>query len=138
MGFVGQPSHRLSGDQSDLLARQTELLRDVHRALEQLLAEVRLLARLTQGNAGDRALLTLRAAARRLGVDRGTTLANMIADREIRTVRLKGKLRIPASEIERICREGTTRRATSPRLTPLPQPQERSRSPGAAIRALKL
>ena len=46
-------------------------------------------------------LLSLRQAARRLGVDRNTTLAKLIRTGQLRGVEAGGRLRIPASEIER-------------------------------------
>src|ERR1700687_2249859 len=52
-------------------------------------------------------LLSKRAAARRLGVDRGTTLQTLIDRGELRTVSVAGRVRIPASEIERF-EEGPT------------------------------
>lgn len=47
-------------------------------------------------------LLSLREAARRLGVDRNTTLAKLIRTGQLRPVETSGRLRIPAAEIERI------------------------------------
>ncbi|EPX60234.1 hypothetical protein D187_002320 [Cystobacter fuscus DSM 2262] len=51
-------------------------------------------------------LLSKKEAARRLGVDRATTLAQFIALGRIKTVDVNGHQRIPVSEIERILSEG--------------------------------
>jgi excisionase family DNA binding protein len=53
-------------------------------------------------------LLSLRKAAKLLGVCRNTTLALMIQDRRIKTVMVAGQRRIPLAEVERIEREGAT------------------------------
>jgi len=70
-------------------------------------------------------LLSMREAARRLGVDRNTTLREMIDAGHIRAVPFQGGLRIPASEIERVCTEG---------LTPARRPQ-RQRTTSSPVRA---
>ncbi|HZH16126.1 MAG TPA: helix-turn-helix domain-containing protein [Archangium sp.] len=49
----------------------------------------------------DAHLLSLREAARRLGMDRKTTLMKLICTGQLRGVETGGRLRIPASEIER-------------------------------------
>jgi excisionase family DNA binding protein len=51
-------------------------------------------------------LYTLRDSARLLNVSE-RTLQRMAADGELRVVRLRGAVRIPALEIERLCREGS-------------------------------
>ena len=86
-------------------------------------------------------LLSKKEAARRLGVDRATTLAQFIASGRIKTVDVNGHQRIPVSEIERILSEGVP--ATEPQpsksrrapRTATPRPSE---SPGAEIRKLKV
>jgi len=50
--------------------------------------------------------LTHREAARRLGVDRATTLCELIAAGQIRTVPVGNHARIPIAEIERIAKFG--------------------------------
>jgi excisionase family DNA binding protein len=59
----------------------------------------------------DARLLSAREAARRLGVSRGKTIAALIDSGRLRTVTVNGRVRIPASEVERLAREGfdTTR-----------------------------
>jgi hypothetical protein len=47
------------------------------------------------------ALFSLRKAAAALGIDRGSTLADLIAAKKIRTVTVKGAMRIPISEVRR-------------------------------------
>ena len=60
-------------------------------------------------------LLSLRAAARLLGVDRGATLHRWISAGAIRTVSVEDRLRIPMSEVQRIEREGISLRPPAPR-----------------------
>lgn len=84
-----------------------EAIAEVNRRLEQLTAEVaRLRSDLRPRRAGQ-PLLSLREAARRLGVSRNSTLQDLIRDRRIRTTRVNGRVRIPATEIERLIREST-------------------------------
>jgi len=52
-------------------------------------------------------LLSMRQAARRLGISRTRTLPDLIRDRRIRTVTVNGRPKVPAHEVERIEREGT-------------------------------
>lgn len=63
------------------------------------------------------ALLSMRQAAKRLGIGRTDTLPHLIAQRRIRTVTLAGRTKIPLSEIERIEHEGTGTMAPSTRAT---------------------
>ena len=82
-------------------------------------------------------LLSLREAARRLGVDRGTTLAELIEQRRLRVVQVNGRPRIPAVEVERLAQEGFDT-ATAPVKPPKREELVRPAGVGAAIRALKL
>ena len=81
----------------------------------------RLEARLTglasarQSRVGDIRLLSLRAAARLLGVSRCRTLPNLIAERKLKTVTIAGRVKVPRSEIDRIEREGASQVAGSRR-----------------------
>lgn len=52
-------------------------------------------------------LYTVRDAARLLNVS-ARTLERMAADGALRIVRLRGAVRIPMEEIERLCREGAS------------------------------
>jgi excisionase family DNA binding protein len=85
-------------------------------------------------------LLSKKEAARRLGVDRATTLEQLIASGHIKTVPFNGRVRIPLAEVERVLNEGipsmdTVRpKARRPMKTAT---SPRSESPGAAIRNLK-
>ncbi len=79
------------------------LLADVVRRLDALQAEVR---ELRPRRPNPRPLLSLREAARRLGVSRNSTLAGLIHDRRIKTVRVAGRIKVPAVEVERLIREG--------------------------------
>lgn len=59
-------------------------------------------------------LLSLREAARRLGVDRNTTLAKLIRTGQFRTVETSGRIRIPAAEVERFAKTGGTSETPPP------------------------
>lgn len=76
------------------------LLTNMNAKLDALLKERRV---------NTKRLLSLREAARQLGISRDKTLHEMIARKQIKTVQLKGKLKIPASEVERIALSGTPR-----------------------------
>lgn len=124
---------------------------DVAHVMEQVLAALaRIEARLDQ-QARTRPrrsepcrLLSLRAAAKMLGVDRGTTLRELIDAGHVHTVVVHGKTKVPASEVERIEREGTSRRAPPPRpaqkVTQLParRPPPRASDVVQRIAALKV
>lgn len=56
-----------------------------------------------------------REAARQLGVDRTTTLEDIIRAGAIKNVKIGGRIRIPRSESERIAEEGTTTVASAKR-----------------------
>ncbi len=66
-------------------------------------------------------LLSLREAARRLGVDRNTTLAKLIRTGQLRTVETSGRSRIPAAEVERFAKAGGTSE-TPPPIPAAPAP----------------
>ena len=83
-------------------------------------------------------LLSQREAARRLGIDRNTTLVALIQTGQLRTVEANGKRKVPATEVERLAQEGFDSTMPKPRRrAPRPRPAG-SRSPGDGIRALKL
>jgi hypothetical protein len=84
----------------------------------------------------DRRLLSKREAARRLGVDRNATLRDLIDRGEVRTVVFAGRVKIPASEIERI-EQGGDRVVQPARAERVPQ-YPRDTKHGQAIRALKI
>lgn len=71
-------------------------------------------------------LLSRRAAARLLGVDRGSTLESLIRQGRLRLV----AGRIPLAEIERLLADGVPARARRPRSAETPDQAE-------AIRALR-
>ncbi|MFT3916573.1 MAG: hypothetical protein QM704_21585 [Anaeromyxobacteraceae bacterium] len=52
-------------------------------------------------------LLSLRAAAERLGVSRTRTLPLLIQDGRLRVVHVAGRPKVPLAEVERVEREGT-------------------------------
>jgi excisionase family DNA binding protein len=85
-------------------------------------------------------LLSEKEAARRLGVDRATTLEGLIASGDIKTVPFNGRVRIPLAEVERILSEGIpmvdTPRHKIRRPTHASTPKL-SESPGEKIRKLK-
>ncbi len=85
-------------------------------------------------------LLSKKEAARRLGVDRATTLAQIILTGRIKTVDVNGHQRIPVSEIERILSEGVPATEPQPsrsRRAPRIATSRPSESPADAIRKLK-
>src|SRR6266545_8300192 len=93
-----QPANEPRRD--DLLERLVSTLERVERRL----------ARLEAANEPMRAecrLLSMREAARRLGVSRTRTLPDLIRDRRIRTVTVNGRPKVPMEEVERVEREGT-------------------------------
>jgi excisionase family DNA binding protein len=109
--------------------------RTVGEMVSQLRAELRAL--LSLGKRQGKVLLSLREAARRLGVDRNSTLRELIQNGRLRVVSANGKLRVPATEVERLALEG---------FDSSPSPARRFRAartrvegnPGDAIRKLKL
>jgi excisionase family DNA binding protein len=72
-------------------------------------------------------LLSLRQAARRLGVDRNTTLAKLIRTGQLRGVEAGGRLRIPAAEIERFTKPDR-RGEPQPSVPTIPAPVPSSRA----------
>lgn len=87
-------------------------------------------------------LLSKKEAARRLGVDRATTLEQLIASGHIKAVPFNNRVRIPLAEVERILSEGIpsigVKGASLPRARrPKVVTQRPFDSPGDAIRKLK-
>jgi excisionase family DNA binding protein len=76
----------------------------------------------------DAKLLSLREAARRLGVDRNTTLRALIRTGQLRTVNTGGRPRIPAAEVERFAKVDRTGDAPRPVPTSAPTRSRRMRS----------
>lgn len=79
--------------------------------MEQLLAELadlkaRVAALESQKRRTSSRLLSKREAAKRLGIDRGTTLELLIQTKQLRLVRAGKRQRIPEPEVERLVREG--------------------------------
>jgi len=97
-----------------------------------LRAELSTLRKATRRCSSVRRLISKREAARQLGIDRATTLQQLIDRGEIRTVKLAGKIRIPVSEIERVSAPSSSKEQGLSLKT-----QTRSQSAsGHAIRAL--
>jgi hypothetical protein len=87
-----------------------------------------------QRHRSQKALLSLREAARRLGIDRSTTLADLIRNGRIKVVQKNSRPVIPAGEIERIERDGFS---TAPAAKAPPRKRRRELGkPGDAIRGL--
>ncbi len=82
-------------------------LAEVVRRLDELRDEVVALRREGRPRRVGQPLLSLREAARRLGVSRNSTLVDLIRDRRIRTTKVNGRVRVPAAEVERLIREAT-------------------------------
>lgn len=85
----------------------TATLEDVLARLDVLLAEVVALRREARPHKAGQPLLSLREAARRLGISRNSTLVDLISDRRIRTTKIAGRVRIPAAEVERLIHEAS-------------------------------
>lgn len=86
-------------------------------------------------------LLSKKEAARRLGVDRATTLEGLIAAGDIKTVPFNGRVRIPLAEVERILNEGIATnepQGTKAHGFPRRATYVSARSPGDEIRKLKI
>jgi excisionase family DNA binding protein len=115
----------MAGEPQELVAR----LERVEKQLERLAAAVEVLAR--QRNRDDRRLLSIATAAQRLGVSRNTTMRYLIQDRRIRTIKLNGRVRIPASEVERVEAEGFRPVRAGHRARIFPE------APDAAVEAAK-
>jgi hypothetical protein len=114
--------------------------RTVEELAKQLDRVERLLLDLVRERGGARAAnappLSKRAAARRLGIDRGTTLEDLIRERKLQTVpALNGKgVRIPAHEVERLRREGLPSAATpAPSATRRPPARAKKSARGAEL-----
>ncbi len=60
-------------------------------------------------------LLSKREAAKRLGIDRGTTLEYLIETGRLRTVTIVGRVRIPVAELDRLCADFDRASNVSPR-----------------------
>lgn len=91
-------------------------LAKLYGVMEALTAEVQSLraeVRAIRGPAprAPKSLLSLREVAKRLGI-RNESVPDLIADRKLKTVKVNGKPKVPASEVERLAREGfDTRRS---------------------------
>jgi hypothetical protein len=83
-------------------------------------------------------LLTKRETARRLGVDRCTTLEDLLRNEHLRAVPYRAGVRIPASEVERLEREGIPDPAAKKRTTRAPRPVPASPRAAADIRKIRI
>ena len=83
-------------------------------------------------------LLSFVAAARLLGVDRKTTLRDLIADKRLRTVIVGNRCRVPLVELERIEREGTTRGQSNRSIRTSSSRAQGAADVAAAIRAIPI
>jgi excisionase family DNA binding protein len=82
----------------------------------------------------DAKLLSLREAARRLGVDRSTTLRGLIRTGQLGIVEVNGKHKVPASEVERLAQVRRVSEAHTPPPLPLPVPDSPRRTKKARVR----
>lgn len=104
----------VKGDNAEVSPKRDEpSLADVLRALEDFRAEFRALKA-----PKPKLILSLRQAAARLGVDRATTLHDLIRLGVIRTVDVNGKTKIPVAEVERLAREGFRTDGVAPKSKP--------------------
>ena len=110
-------------------AERTQLLRRIDSLDGKLAVLIR------QRHRSQKALISLREAARRLGIDRSTTLADLIRNGRIKVVQKNSRPAIPAGEIERIERDGFS---TAPPAVkaPLRKTRRALGKPGDAIRGL--
>jgi hypothetical protein len=106
------------------LSASAATLEDVVAAVARLERKLDALARRR-----DRRLFSKRAAARLLGIDRGTTLERLIRDGHLRLV----MGRVPDTEIERVLAEGIPEQKASGKRQPKP-----ARDEAAAIRDLEV
>ena len=122
-----EPQH---GDVTDCTCgAHAELLRRIDSIDGKLAVLIR------QRHRSQKALISLREAARRLGIDRSTTLADLIRNGRIKVVQKNSRPAIPAGEIERIERDGFS---TAPPVAKAPtrKPRRSLGKPGDAIRGL--
>jgi excisionase family DNA binding protein len=126
---------------------EVQLLREM-RLLQAAVAELLIEVRISRSQPPparkpidcSKALLSLAEAARIIGVDRKTTLADLIAAGEIETVPGTRGMRIPRAEVERLVREGVPvrggrRRRRAPQRGNRLRPKEEVL---AGIRAIKI
>jgi hypothetical protein len=77
--------------------------------LETINAKLDLLLKGRNRATGTKRFLSMREAARQLGISRDKALHDLIVSKRIRTVQVNGTTKIPASEIERVAQFGTDR-----------------------------
>ena len=85
------------------------LLVALQKQVEDLRVEIRELREEKVSKIRDRShqrILSQREAAKRLRISRESTLQYLIADKKIKTIMVNGKEKIPATEVERLSREG--------------------------------
>ncbi len=112
--------------------------------LEELFAAIERLAHDSHdGRAGHRRarvrklVVSKAEAARALGIDAKTTLARLIDDKHIRTVKAPHGERVPWSEVQRLAQQGIPPASTPPRRT-RPKAPPRADEVGDAIRGIKI
>lgn len=92
-----------------------------------------------RGRNADARLITKRAAARVLGVNRSTTLEMLIAGGQIRTVPWGNGVRIPISEIERVESEGLLEVRTPPAVVAVHRrPRRTPKEEADAVRRIRI
>jgi hypothetical protein len=107
-----------------LVLDETDVRRILREELERVLGRVARPVR--------REMLSKRAAAKMLGVDRGEGLSSLVADGHLREVPFRGGTRIPREDVERVIANG----APSPGAAPKRRPG--AAGGAAALRALAL
>lgn len=75
--------------------------------LEDVMSELKSLRTTLAERQTPKALMSFRAAAKYLGVDRKTTLRVLVDAGKVRTVLVNGHVKIPFVEVQRIANEGT-------------------------------
>ncbi|ABC81608.1 hypothetical protein Adeh_1836 [Anaeromyxobacter dehalogenans 2CP-C] len=78
--------------------------------------------------------LSKRAAAKKLGIDRGRTLSLLIRTGRLRTVPWGNAVRIPLAEVERLAAEGFDAKGAAPRAAQAPRARRGTVDPAALRR----
>lgn len=81
----------------------------------ELVALRSVVSRMSSAAVHPRQLLSLRAAAKQLGVDRTKVIAKLVREGRVRVVLVNNRPRIPASELVRIAQEGFSSATLRPR-----------------------
>ena len=105
----------------------------LHAALSAMQAELHALRTQLRAHVKPRQVLSLREAARLLGIDRNRTLKALLASGQVRTVEVNGRTKVPLLEVERLAAQGfNIKRAHKVRRLP------KLKAPGMGIRSIEI